>query len=91
MGQRLQIESAKRTENAWPDVHEHVPWIMFNNISLKNEQFSLRNLPITICQIISTDNNTDIPPVCKGIGAYGTISHRNHHHKKMKRKKIKHL
>lgn len=71
MGTLLQIQSAERTENAWPDTHEHVPWIMINNVSIKSQQFLLRNLPTTICQIISNvDTDTFIPSVCNGVGHF---------------------
>jgi hypothetical protein len=79
-GQQLIAEAAERTESASPgkflsfslvilialnlDQHKFVPWLFFNNVSLANAQFLIRDLPITICDWIVGAK----PDVCSGIG-----------------------
>jgi interferon gamma-inducible protein 30 len=63
-GRDLQIEAAKRTESAWPAQHQHVPWLFFNNVSLSNSQFLIRDLTMSLCDWYVGDT----PPVCAGIG-----------------------
>jgi len=64
-GAALQLEAAKRTESAYPDKHTHVPWLYFNNVSLANSQFLIRDLSVFICESLATDHQ---PDVCAGLG-----------------------
>uniref|UniRef100_A0A915E5K1 Uncharacterized protein n=1 Tax=Ditylenchus dipsaci TaxID=166011 RepID=A0A915E5K1_9BILA len=36
--------------SVWPDEHEFVPWLLFNNVSIKSQQSLQRQLPSAICQ-----------------------------------------
>ncbi|KAI1710642.1 gamma interferon inducible lysosomal thiol reductase (GILT) domain-containing protein [Ditylenchus destructor] len=31
LGTKLQLQAAQRTENVWPDQHQWVPWMLYNN------------------------------------------------------------
>jgi interferon gamma-inducible protein 30 len=50
LGNTLQVKAAERTESAWPDKHEYVPWILINNASLLSQQYMQNNLNTLICQ-----------------------------------------
>lgn len=63
MGKKLQIEAAKFTENVWPDKHDRVPWLLFNNISVNEQQYLGKDLPLVICQFYIGDKR---PQFCKG-------------------------
>ncbi|CEF69875.1 Gamma-interferon-inducible lysosomal thiol reductase [Strongyloides ratti] len=60
-GNKFQLAYFKRTLEAYPDEHEHVPWLYFNDISLHSAQIYQSILPQTICQWLVTDN---LPDVC---------------------------
>jgi len=64
-GTQLQMKAADRTENVYPDEHEFVPWMLFNNASVKSQQFLLRDLSTAICQWYVGDA---VPPQCGGLG-----------------------
>jgi interferon gamma-inducible protein 30 len=66
LGLKLQLQAAERTEKIWPESHQYVPWIVFNNVSLKAEQFRIRDLPVTICDFYTGDKT---PEHCSGVGA----------------------
>lgn len=38
---RLQEAAAARTTNVYPDKHDHVPWVLFNNASLAGQLVTL--------------------------------------------------
>ncbi|KAI1727711.1 gamma interferon inducible lysosomal thiol reductase (GILT) domain-containing protein [Ditylenchus destructor] len=65
LGTKLQLQAAQRTENVWPDQHEWVPWMLYNNVSVKSQQYLLRDLPTVICQTYVGDQS---PPECGGLG-----------------------
>ncbi|KAH7727301.1 Protein F37H8.5 [Aphelenchoides avenae] len=66
LGQKLQLAAAQRTENVWPEAHQYVPWLVFNNVSLKAEQFRQNSLSATICDFYVGDH---APEFCTGMGA----------------------
>lgn len=57
------MQAADRTENVWPEQHVHVPWLVFNNISLGAEQFRQRDLAVSVCDYYTGDN---LPEFCNG-------------------------
>uniref|UniRef100_A0A0K0E2E6 Saposin A-type domain-containing protein n=1 Tax=Strongyloides stercoralis TaxID=6248 RepID=A0A0K0E2E6_STRER len=59
-GNKFQLAYYKRTLEAYPDKHEHVPWLYFNDVSLHDAQIYQSILPQTICQWLVTDNLPDI-------------------------------
>ncbi|KAI6242886.1 hypothetical protein M3Y99_00197800 [Aphelenchoides fujianensis] len=63
-GHELQLEAAERTENVWPEKHEFVPHLLFNNVSLLDAQVAIRDLPAAICDWIVGEK----PDGCKGFG-----------------------
>jgi len=63
-GKQLQLEAEERTDNAWPDLHRHVPWLYFNNVSLSDSQDLIADLPVVICDWLVGKK----PDVCAGIG-----------------------
>lgn len=65
-GDRLQLEAAKRTADIYPDKHDHVPWMLFNNASLSRAQVLQDSLPSAICEWYSGDR---LPPQCKRMKA----------------------
>ncbi|KAI6228159.1 GILT-like protein F37H8.5 [Aphelenchoides besseyi] len=64
-GQKLQLVSADRTENIFPDKHQFVPHLLFQNVSLMDAQGLIRDLPLTLCGWIEGEK----PDVCGGIGS----------------------
>ncbi|VDM42604.1 unnamed protein product [Toxocara canis] len=66
LGDRLQLEAAKRTEEIFPDKHDHVPWMLFNNVSLTRAQIIQDSLPSAICQWFNGDK---MPPACEAENA----------------------
>jgi interferon gamma-inducible protein 30 len=65
-GDKLQQQDAKRTAESWPDQHKHVPWLVFNNVSLESQQFLISGLPVAICELYYGDR---APGHCKGLGS----------------------
>ncbi|GMT14901.1 hypothetical protein PFISCL1PPCAC_6198, partial [Pristionchus fissidentatus] len=55
----LQKAAAARTDNVYPDKHDHVPWVLFNNVSLADAQFLADDIPQLICSWYNGD--TKIP------------------------------
>ncbi|KAI1707448.1 gamma interferon inducible lysosomal thiol reductase (GILT) domain-containing protein [Ditylenchus destructor] len=62
LGAELQQKAAERTKNVWPDQHEWVPWVVFNNMSVKNASlYLMQSLPTAICEMYVGDKS---PPGC---------------------------
>ncbi|MFH4980866.1 hypothetical protein AB6A40_007575 [Gnathostoma spinigerum] len=61
MGDSLQYEAAKITNNVYPDSHMFVPWIVVNGASLKHMQYHLGTLPYIICEWFSPEH---LPQYC---------------------------
>jgi interferon gamma-inducible protein 30 len=66
IGDKFQQDAAKRTAEAFPDQHTHVPWILFNNVSIESQQFLISDLPVAICEFYNGDRQ---PGNCKGLGS----------------------
>jgi interferon gamma-inducible protein 30 len=66
IGDKFQQDAAKRTAEAFPDQHKHVPWILFNNVSIESQQFLISDLPVAICEFYNGDRQ---PGNCKGLGS----------------------
>uniref|UniRef100_A0A914ZQ86 Chondroitin proteoglycan 4 domain-containing protein n=1 Tax=Parascaris univalens TaxID=6257 RepID=A0A914ZQ86_PARUN len=62
LGDRLQLQAAKRTHEIYPDKHDHVPWLLFNNISLNKAQVFQNALPSAICLWYNGDK---VPQNCR--------------------------
>ncbi|VDK66942.1 unnamed protein product [Anisakis simplex] len=61
LGDRLQLAAAKRTDQIYPDKHDHVPWMLFSNVSLARAQSIQYSLPSSICQWYNGDK---MPRAC---------------------------
>uniref|UniRef100_A0AC34EYW5 Gamma-interferon-inducible lysosomal thiol reductase n=1 Tax=Panagrolaimus sp. ES5 TaxID=591445 RepID=A0AC34EYW5_9BILA len=66
IGDKFQQEAAKRTAQAFPDPHKHVPWVLFNNVSIESQQFLISDLPVAICEFYNGDR---APGNCQGLGS----------------------
>lgn len=49
LGDELQMEMAKKTEDIWPEKHDFVPWIVVNDVSTTNMQINQDNLLNVLC------------------------------------------
>jgi len=61
LGNQLQLQAAERTEQVWPDQHNFVPWVLFNNVSLENRQFMTSSIESIVCDMYIGD---DSPTAC---------------------------
>lgn len=55
LGERLQVKAAERTANVWPEKHQFVPWVLFNNVSLARSQNLMDDIPSLLCQWYNGD------------------------------------
>ncbi|CAI4232807.1 unnamed protein product [Auanema sp. JU1783] len=62
LGKQLQAKAGERTANVWPEQHKHVPWILFNNVSLSSAQLLKDDIPTLICQWYEGDKQI---PYCR--------------------------
>uniref|UniRef100_A0A915E4V9 Uncharacterized protein n=1 Tax=Ditylenchus dipsaci TaxID=166011 RepID=A0A915E4V9_9BILA len=63
LGDQLQQQAGQRTTNASPDQPSFVPWLIFNNVSIKSQAYRWDEiLPVAICQWFVADQ---VPDVCK--------------------------
>uniref|UniRef100_A0A7E4WD94 Saposin A-type domain-containing protein n=1 Tax=Panagrellus redivivus TaxID=6233 RepID=A0A7E4WD94_PANRE len=65
IGNKLQLEAAARTAQVYPDAHKHVPWLLFNNVSLADSQFFTEQFEAAICTL---HNGQKPLPQCTGAG-----------------------
>ncbi|KAH7721369.1 gamma interferon inducible lysosomal thiol reductase family protein [Aphelenchoides avenae] len=73
-GDVLQQAAAKRTEELAPEVHIFTPWLVFNNVSIKYEQFRQDDLAATICDFYVGEES---PGFCTGLGFLAFASKKN--------------
>ncbi|KAH7709893.1 Protein F37H8.5 [Aphelenchoides avenae] len=52
-----------RKETFFPEKAQHIPWVLFNNVSLKSQQYRRTNLSQSVCSFYVGDNE---PASCDG-------------------------